>query len=202
MEQMVNREEFLGQLQSVTPGLSKRAIIEQSDHLIFKDGKVFTYNDEIACVQKSIVDFTGAIKATPLISILSKLAVKDFWIDVKYNEFVIRNGHWDIQYCGKLIIKGHNFRYYFYIEEIALPIKKLDRANGWKDLPDNFDEAISYVLPCAGDKMSQFNTVCIHIHPKFIEATDNHQAARLIKNIKRFLIKNPTILQNWQELKR
>ena len=40
MKQIINREEFLRQLQSMIPELAKREIIEQSKSLIFKDGKV------------------------------------------------------------------------------------------------------------------------------------------------------------------
>ena len=70
---IINREELLKQLESVLPGLSTREIIEQSSCFIFKDETVNTYNDEIACSQKSVLKIEGAVQALPFISLLRKL---------------------------------------------------------------------------------------------------------------------------------
>ena len=47
----IDREEFLKQLESVLPGYSTKEVIEQSSCFVFKKGRVYTYNDEIACSQ-------------------------------------------------------------------------------------------------------------------------------------------------------
>ena len=78
----INREELLQQLESVVPGLSVKEIIEQSKCFVFKDKKVMTYNDEVACTQDSCLDIEGAVEAMPLISLLRKL--KEEEIDLHY----------------------------------------------------------------------------------------------------------------------
>jgi hypothetical protein len=71
--QTVNREQFIKELESVQAGLSVRAATEQSNCFVFSDGVVRTFNDEIACEQKTSLKITGAVIADPLISLLRKL---------------------------------------------------------------------------------------------------------------------------------
>lgn len=164
----INREEFLKQLESVLPGLSTKEVIEQSSCFIFKDKTVNTYNDEIACSQKSLLKIEGAVPAMPFISILRKL---------KEEELEIAVGESDKG--GTLLIKGKQRRAGINMEQdILLPIDAVDKPKKWKELPDNFADAIAIVQPCAGTNEAQFVMTCVHIGPKFIEACDNHQVTR------------------------
>lgn len=160
----INREEFLKQLESVVPGLSAREVIEQSSCFIFQNQKIFTYNDEIACVQKSLLDIEGAVQAMPLISILRKLSEKEIDASILHNE---------------LLIKGKRKRAGIRMDnKILLPVNSVEKPKGWKKLPKNFVDAVALVQPCAGDNEAQFNMTCIHLCPHWIEACDNYQAIR------------------------
>jgi len=162
----INREELLKQLESVLPGLSTREIIEQSSCFIFKDKAIRTYNDEIACSQKSMLSIEGAVQAMPLISILRKLQEEELEIDVSSKH-------------TQLLVKGKHRRSGIRMEQdILLPIETVEKPKKWKDLPTNFADAVSIVQPCAGSNESQFVMTCIHICPKWMEACDNHQVTR------------------------
>ncbi len=174
----INREEFLRQCESVMPGLSTREIIEQSSCFIFQKGKVITYNDEIACTQESSLNIKGAVQAMPLINILRKLKEDELDISAKKE---------------KLIIKGKRKQASINMEtEILIPIDDVETPKKWKDLPDDFADAISIVQQCAGKDESRFDFVCVHLHPDRIEACDGYQAALYKTTIP---IKKPTLVR-------
>jgi DNA polymerase III sliding clamp (beta) subunit (PCNA family) len=167
---IINREEFLQQLESVVAGLSAREIIEQSKCFVFKDKKVMTYNDEIACVQDSCLSIEGAVEATSLISLLRKLQEKE--LDIQTEE-------------EQLLIRGKRKRAGIKMEtDIKLPIDMLEIPEKWKTLPTDFADAISVVQSCASSDESNFASSCIHVTPEWIEACDNYQASRYTMPLK------------------
>lgn len=164
----INREELLKQLESVLPGLSTKEIIEQSSCFIFKKETVHTFNDEIACSQKTLLKIEGAVQAMPLISILRKLKGEE--IDIETNEentqLLIRN-------------KKTRERIGIHMEsDITLPVDAVEEPKKWKTLSSNFADAVAIVQPCAGSNEAEFMMTCIHIAPEWIEACDNHQVSR------------------------
>ncbi len=162
----INREEFLKQLESVIPGLSVKEIIEQSSCFIFKDGTVNTYNDEIACSQKSLLKIEGAVPAMPFVSVLRKLKEDELDLDVNDSG-------------SQILIKAKSKRSGINMEQdILLPIEAVDKPKGWKRLPDNFADAIAIVQPCAGSNDAEFAMTCVYITSNWIEACDNHQVSR------------------------
>lgn len=160
----VKREELLSQIEFVLPGLSPREIIEQSSCIVFKDGRMVTYNDEIACSHKSCVNIHGAVKADLLLALLRKLQEEELVLDVTEKELVI---------SGKRRKAGLTME-----QEILLPIDSVEKPGKWKPLPSDFLDAVDIVQQCAGNDESQFSLTCIHIHPKWIEACDNYQLTR------------------------
>jgi len=141
-----------------------REIIEQSSCFIFKDKRVMTYNDEVACSQKSCVDIEGAVQAIPLVSILRKLQEEE--IDIILSE-------------GELLIKGKRRKSGIRMDaNILLPVDSVEKPKKWKKLPEDFVDAVSIVQECAGRDESQFTMTCVNLSQKWIEACDNYQAAR------------------------
>jgi hypothetical protein len=160
----INREELLKQLQAVTPGLSPKELIEQSSCFVFKDNKVITYNDEIACIHDCCLAAEGAIMAKSFITILQKLSEEELEVE---------------QVDGELILSGKRRKVGVRMEqEILLPIDTLEQPKHWQDLSEDFNDAVKRVKFCAGNDMSQFITTCINITPDFLEASDNYQAGR------------------------
>jgi DNA polymerase III sliding clamp (beta) subunit (PCNA family) len=166
MSAKINRESFLHTLESVWPGVAPRAILEQSDNFVFKKGRVLTFNDEISCKAVSGLpkDFTGAVEAQKLLDLLRKLSEEELTVA------------WD---GGSFALTGKRRGAEVRMEaQVTLPVEQVERPETWTKLPANFLEAVGLVQQCAGKDASQFRTVCVHLHPDWVEASDDFQLAR------------------------
>lgn len=162
----VNRQEFLSKLESVEPGLSPRPILEQSSSFVFKDGKVMTYNEEIACRYKTPLKITGAVHAAHLLTLLRKLGEEEVEVDVNEEQ-------------TEILIKGKGRRAGIALDaNIVLGIDAVEEPGEWADLPEDFLEGISMVGECAARDASNFPLNCINIAPKWLEAADDFQIMR------------------------
>lgn len=167
----INREELLEQLQSVRAGLSQKDIIEQSSCFVFKDGRVYTFNDEVACSRDCQVGFDGAVRSKTLLELLTRL--KDDELDISLN-VAEDDGSTELRIVGK------GRRSAIRVEsEITLPLESIEAPEKWRRLPEDFCEGVAIVKHCADkESSSHFCTTCVHISPTAIEATDNYQVAR------------------------
>ncbi len=177
-QKKINRETLLNELESVRSGLSSQEILEQSNCFIFQNGFVKTYNDEIACKQKSILEFTGAVQAEPLLQILRKMTEDEIKITVDNSEFLIEGKR------RKAAIRMDN--------EILLPVDRIEDVDEWKSLDEEFSEAVHLVTQVTGKDESQFMLTCVHLTDSFLEASDNYQVSRY--NIKTD-IQQPTLIR-------
>lgn len=162
------RPELLQILHSIRPGLSTKGIIEQSSSFVFQAGYALTFNDEVACRAKSGLpkDFSGAVQAAPLLKQLEKLQDDSITLAVKKKELIIYAKRRESGVCMDA--------------EITLPVEDVERPKKeqWVDLPQDFGDAIAIVQECAGKDESKQVCTCIHIHPKWVEASDNIHLAR------------------------
>jgi len=85
----INKNELLKELESVTAGTSQREIVEQSSCFVFTKGKVYTYNDEIACQQETSLKIDGAIQASPFLALLRKIQDEQIKIGKKDNMVIL-----------------------------------------------------------------------------------------------------------------
>lgn len=161
----IDREKFLTILEMVKPGLSQREFLEQSSCYVFQDGKVMTFNDEIACRMDIPIKITGAIQAVTLLDILSKL--DDPVLKVREND------KGELEFRGKKKGFGVNKD-----AEIFLPINQVEMPTKWHPLPKEFTEAVGLVQNCVSSDESRFLLTCIHVHPDYVEACDNLQIMR------------------------
>lgn len=160
----VNREALLGVLQRAQPGLDAKESTEQSNAFIFKDGKVYTFNDEIAVQIPFEVDFEGAVVASPLIQLLSKLEDEVITIKPKGGQLRITGG----ERRGAVTMEA----------KIALPMEDLDSAEEWVDLPEDWKKALSIVVSSCSREDTKFELSCVHCAPEHVEACDNYQLTR------------------------
>lgn len=163
----VNRENWLRTLEAVSPGLAPREFIEQSSCFVFRDGLVMTYNDEIACVAPSLLDkeVTGAVPGEKLLELLRKLGEEKLTVTLGKGELLLDT--------GKRRKAGVRLE-----AQLVLPVDSVPRPKKWLPLPDDFIPAMELVQECAGRDESQFSLTCLHWHPEFLEACDNHQLCR------------------------
>lgn len=162
----IKRESLLDVLQKVAPGLDENELISQSASFVFTEGKVFTYNDEIAVGHLVDLDIEGAVSSKELLQLLRRLKTDTVEIKVKNNEFLINS---------KRLRSGITME-----SKILLPIDEL--KDGWEQevyaLPDKFIEGIKICLSsCAADTE---NIILSNVHMKgeFMEGCDNYQMTR------------------------
>lgn len=167
----VSREKLLSVLDLVSPGVTQREAFDQSDCYAFtKEGNVVTFNDEVACIQKSPIKIKGAIHGATLRNLLQK--IEEEFIDVVVDK-------------ENLSIAAKRKRAKIRMErKILLPLQHLDVPKKWYPLPDNFGDAVQFVKECAGKDEAKPALVCIHITPTFVEAFDNDQYACFFTKIK------------------
>ena len=165
--QKISREDLLKSLEGVEPGLSKKAITEQSDCLILGGGRVQTFNDEVYCNGPCSLngDVAGAVPATKLLEIMRKL---------EQEELEVTLGGGTLAFKGK---GGERFKVRLEAE-VSLPVGEVEKPTGWKPLHPDFCEAVAAVGPCASRDQSRFSLTCVHLHPKWCEALDDMQLAR------------------------
>ena len=161
----VNREEFLQVLDSVAYGLSVKEIQEQSKCFVFQNGMVMTYNDEVACRSPSGLEDSvkGAVRSGQLLDLLRQLPDDDLEIEITEEH---------------LVVKGRKRQSGVRMEmEVLLNIDNVEDPTDWRELHDEFSDAISIVHECASKDKTNIRTH-VHLHPKWIEASDNFQICR------------------------
>jgi len=166
---LLNREEFLAQLESISPGLSASETTEQSSCVVFRKGWMMSFNEEVACKRKTPLRLTAAVQAAPLLKLLQQMTETD--IDVSLGEGAKK---------GVLLIKGQRRQSGIRMEaEVTLPIGEVEKPGEWQSLPNKFLDAVQMVQRCAAKSESTaFALTCVHLHPKWVEATDTIQVAR------------------------
>lgn len=158
----INRKKFIEVLTRVMPGLSSKDILEQSSSFIFKDGKVFCFNDEIAV--RHPLDFEieeGAIPAKELMKVLNRL---------KEDEITIEMGKEEIRFKSKRTKAGIRRE-----AEIQLPIDEIEVPKKFKDLPDNFIEGVGFCLGTISTDLSAPLLNNISIQENSIQSSDNYR---------------------------
>lgn len=163
----INREQLISELEMVKGGVSPREFVEQSSSFCFREGMLMTFNDEVACKKETcLTNVTGAVQASSLTSILSKLT--DDELEVEEND------------KGELEFQGKRKRFAVTKDaEIFLPIDRVEVPEKWKKLPPEFTEAVGLVKHCVSTDENRFILTCIHLHPNYIEACDNLQLLRV-----------------------
>jgi hypothetical protein len=175
----IKREELLNDLHMVRSGLSSKELLEQSNCFVFKDGYVFTYNDEIACHKQTKMTLGGAVPASKLLASLEKLK-NDEWLEVYHNpdgQLEFRN----LVFKDDKYLRGTRNFSFSRDAEILLPVEKIteEMPKGWGKLPENFSTVIDQVKECVStNEADNWSLTCVHIHPKYIEACNNLQLMR------------------------
>lgn len=164
---LVNKAELLMNLESVQPGLATRETVEQGSCFIFQNGKIITYNGEIACRKKlpAGIVIEGAVSAAPLLALLQKLVEEE--VDISQTD-------------GALVIKGKGRKAEIRTDaNVVLPVEQVEKPGAWQDLHEDFCAAIGIVSQCSGkDDANGFHLTCVHMHPDYLQACDNFQLAR------------------------
>ncbi len=160
----MDKNKLIKKLSLVKLGLSNKEVIEQSTCFVFKDKKVFAYNDEIAISIPIDIGIVGAIQAKELYSLLSKVKDKEIEFTQKYD--------------SEINIKGKKFKSGIKLEtEIKLPLDAVLKVKGrWSKLPDNFIEAVDFCKFSASNDESLPILTCVYIHNNIVQSSDKYRA--------------------------
>lgn len=165
----INRICLLDKLELVSPGLSKKELIEQSDTFVFKGGKVLTFNDEIACsIDADLGGFEGSINALKLKGVLGRFENDTIEVINKTDKLVLRSKE-----------KGASRQSAIQVERrIFLAVDVVDGPKEWSPLNVDFEKAVSLVCPCTLPKSTGSIASCVYLHKDHMDACDNYQIAR------------------------
>ena len=162
---LVKREELLACLESVAPGLATREIVEQSNCLVFRDGRVHTFNDEVACRAPTPLpkELTGAVRAEKCLDILRRLPEEELGVEARK---------------GDLVFSGKRRRAGLRLEAEVVLAVDVGQPEKWRKLPEEFGEAVGIVGRCASLDVSHFASTCVHLNPEWLESSDDTQVCR------------------------
>jgi len=165
---IINKTELLKALETVRPGLANRELIEQSTSFAFIGDKIVTYNDEISIsYHVEGLDITGAVNATELYNLLSKLKKDEIELTVEETELRIK--------CGRskagLTLQS----------EIKLPIDSIGEKGMWKNIPDDLLKAIFFAGKTASQDSTKPILTCVHVNKEgFVEASDSFRISKIM----------------------
>ena len=158
---------FVTQLEQLTPGLSPRAIVEQSDHYVFKDGRIYTFNEEVMVSSPTTLKIEGTTPADQFLEQFKKFSRRYETADIRQTKNEIQTRVPNEQ-TGFAMSKTIN-----------LPVEEVDEPKKWKQVGQEFVEALRLVMSCASSTIEEaFMMVCLHITKDHIEACDGIQTAR------------------------
>lgn len=169
----IDRSELVQRLALVDMGLSKRGSAEQSSCYVFRDGKVWTFNDEVVCsaaLPSALSGVECAVPAEEFRGLLAKLG--DGEIDV-----ALEPGEHDD--AAELVLSMGSCRAGIRVQvKTDLPVDEMKIPDRWSAVPDGFSEAVEAVQGCASKNDSALALSCLHITQSGLEASDGYQAIR------------------------
>lgn len=156
----ISRQELLYALEAVRPGLANKEIVEQSTSFVFQNGRVYTYNDQIAVSHDAPGEIIGAVKANEIYSLLKRMTGDEIEIAVVESE---------LRVSKKNKIKAG----IPLIAEVSLPVDEISKKKEWQELPEGFINALRFVLFSAGNDMTRPELTAVHMTEDHLETCDN-----------------------------
>ena len=160
----IKRQELVKALQTIKPGLAAKELIEQSTHVVFKDGVMYSYNDEISVQCAFDAGIQGAVPMASLAAYVGKLQKDEIEVFIEGTELRIKAGR---SRAGFTISK-----------EIKLPYDSLQIGRKWQDIPDGLLAALKHCRSIVSNDMSTPVMTCLHIAGNEVQATDRYRIIR------------------------
>lgn len=160
----IGRQDLIDALESLSPGLAAKEVVEQSQSYLFKDDMIYTYNDEITIRVPFEIGFNGAVKAKALRDLLTKMPDEEIDISASGNEIRIK---------GKRRNAGIPL-----VENISLPIDDIPMPKKFVKVPA-ISKAVGLALFCASKDMTRPQLTCVHVNGSVAESCDNYRGCRV-----------------------
>lgn len=160
----MDRKLLLEALDRVSPGLSPKESIEQSDCYVFLGDRVVTFNDEIAVSYPIDIDIEGAVKAKPFYEIIKRLKDKDVELEIVKGE---------LRFNGKKGRGGVCIQ-----DEIELALDEFSKEKEWVPCPHGFTKALQFALYTVSKDENLGVATGVHVCDTYVESTDNFRVSR------------------------
>lgn len=179
----VNRNDFLQALLQIKPGISSKERVDQASSVVFSDGKMLSYNEQIMVMTPFDAGFEGAVRAEELFGILNKLSAEKIDIAVEDGQVIIKAGR------SK---SGIRFE-----EAVRLPVTEVLAFYEGLDLhsiPESLLPAFQKAKFCASSNMNNLKLTGVHFKDGKIIATDNYRIIKItvpgkgLKKVPEFLL--------------
>lgn len=152
----IERSALASALRIVSGGL---ASTEEYNSFIFTEGRVFTYNSEVAVSVPVKVDFEGAVPAKEFQALVNKVKTAELNLTVK---------------SGELLLTGSKAKAGLRISsDFTLPLQELGMPAKWVNLPEKFCKAVQFCLFSASNDDNKAVLKNIHIFDQYVESCDN-----------------------------
>jgi hypothetical protein len=162
----MDKNQFIEALDELKPGLSKNALVEESEMVLFEPERMFSYNDEVAISCPFETGLTGAIRAKELYDLLKKLKKDEIKTKKKGDEFTFT--------CGNT---KAGFKM---IEDMAPPptLAQVGKIEDWSELPEDFTEALNFCMFSASSNIGMGILTCLRFEGKEALSCDNFRATQ------------------------
>lgn len=167
MSKTINRKEFLENIEKALPATTKTETTPQSDCVVFRDGFVWGYDDELCISHPIDIELEGAVKSNEIVGLFNKVKASEISLDSDENTLTTS---W-----------GKNKTAEFRIEENRLPLDEMGIPgdNEWQELPEDFCKAVDFVLFSAGSDLAKPLLTCVHVINTTVEACDGFRICRI-----------------------
>ena len=165
----IKKQELIDAMASVKPGLTNKTIIEQTDHFIFDEGYLRTYNDEFAISSPCDIGFSAAIKADVFSVLIDKINSEEIDITLKDTTIEIKTE----KITSEIVFD----------EEISCPRLTITKKR-WRSLPEDFSSGIKLCVFSADKNMLLRELTCLFIDGSNILSADNYRATRFVMKSK------------------
>lgn len=156
----VNVKEVAAALSVASCALGAKENDIQANCFLIKDGRVWTYNDEV-CVStllpKGLEELSCVVQGKEFLALMNKLSG-----DVEVS-----------QTADALVIKTRRTKSEFKIEtDIKMPVQDVKFPEKRNPLPENFLTALSCLLPIVGKDMTKPLSTCVNLKDNFARVAD------------------------------
>lgn len=165
----VNRQEFVDVLKKVFPAVGPKENDVQATCFIFREGFVYTYNDDIFMSMPLPTEDFGdlgcfAIQAKEFLVFLNKM--NDETISVEGEE-------------GKLIVKGRRLKAEIISETaITMPIDDIVLPESWYEIGPEVMTALKCCSPVCSKDLTKPLSTCVRLFANLAEVSDVDKAVR------------------------
>lgn len=153
-------------LEKVKPGLANKEIIEQATCFAFLGDQVATFNDKISISCPLETKFQGAVDASALYALVTKLPGK-------------KRVHLEEE-NDQLILKAGKAKAGLPLQEITLPLEEVEEIKTWEAVPCDFTYGIDFVLSSCSRDMSREVLTCVYIEPGKFTGADGYRITEYV----------------------